>query len=70
MCFMWGTFPDNGGSMKTFLLAAGAFVLVLSMGGCAQMQMTCFDKATMTEKKKVSWVTAEDMHHMCVLERL
>jgi len=56
--------------MKSALLAFGTFVLLLSMGGCAQMQMTCFDKATMTEKKKVSWVTAEDMHHMCVLERL
>ena len=59
-----------GEHMKTFLLAAGVFVLMLTMGGCAQMQMTCFDKATMINKKLVNWVTAEDLHHMCVLEKL
>ena len=59
-----------GEHMKTFLLAFGVFVLMLTMGGCAQMQMTCFDKHKLTKKKVVSFVVEEDLHEMCVLERL
>ena len=56
--------------IKPFLLALGLFVLALTMGGCAQMQMTCFDKHRLTKKKVVSFVVEEDLHEMCVLERL
>ena len=56
--------------MKAVMAAAGIFVLFLTMGGCAQFQMTCFDKRGLIEKKEVMLVTFQDLHEMCLLEKL